>query len=512
MSRKPAPRTTALVAVLVLALLGGGVGLWLANRDSGPGEEFVTVRGTELWLEGERFRTAGSNSYWPAFADPLVVDSIFQAAADNDFGIMRMWAFNDIGDPADPTTSIDAQNTNTYFQYWDGEKPVQNEGENGLVKLDYAIASAKERGVRLVLPFVNNWGPYGGMGQYVSWAGLDDHGAFYTDPQIKAWFKDWVTYLLNRTNTITGVKYKDEPAIAIWELANEPRCDGVTQFPSQDCSNETIVPWVEEMAAHFKSIDSKHILGLGDEGFMCSQETGHWAYTCSTGQDSLAFAQLDDIDIVGLHVYPDHWDTDVEWSRQWILDHVAIAEEVGKPIFIGEYGWRGSAPRNAVFDDWIGAFEAADGAIALHWRMPPRNEFSTPPDSDGFTTYCPSAVCTQASYRSRGMATGERDFPPVAEVDFVNAVSGGTTTIDVLANDVSLYGEIDRASVDLDPETAGVQSELTVPAGELSVADGVVTFVAAEGFTGRVELSYVVSDTAGLASTPTTFVLQVSGG
>ena len=512
MSRKPARLTPLLAAALVLVVAAGGVGFWLANRDTGPGEEFVTVHGNELRLEGERFRAAGSNSYWPAFADAAVVDAIFQAASDNDHRVMRMWAFNDIGDPADPTTSIDPQNTNTYFQYWDGQKPVQNEGENGLVKLDYAIASAKDRGIRLVLPFVNNWGPYGGMGQYVSWAGLDDHGAFYTDPQIKQWFKDWVTYLLNRTNTYTGVKYKDEPTIAIWELANEPRCDGVPQFPSEDCSSETVVAWVEEMAAHFKSIDSNHILGLGDEGFMCSEETGHWAYTCSTGQDSLAFAQLDDIDIVGLHVYPDHWDTDAQWSRQWILDHVAIAEEVGKPIFIGEFGWRGAAPRNVVFDDWISAFEEAGGDIALHWWMQPRNEFSTPPDSDGFTTYCPSAVCTQTKYRSLGMATGERDFPPVPEVDFVTARSGGTTTFVLLENDVSLYGEIDPSSIDLDPQTDGVQSELTVPAGRLSVADGLVTLDAADGFTGRVELSYTVSDTGGLTSAPTAFVLQLSEG
>ena len=493
-------------------LVGGGTLVWFASRDKGPGPEFLTTRGTDLYLGGERFAAAGSNNYWPAFAQAPVVDSVFQAAADNDFKVMRIWAFNDIGDPADPTTSIDSQNTNTYFQYWDGEKPAQNEGENGLVKLDYAVASAKERGIKLVMPFVNNWGPYGGMGQYVSWAGLDDHGAFYTDPQIKQWYKDWVTYLLNRTNTITGVKYKDEPTIGIWELANEPRCDGVPQFPAKDCSSETIVAWGEEMAAHFKSIDSKHILGLGDEGFMCSQESGHWAYTCSTGQDSLAFAQLEDIDIVGLHVYPDHWETDVAWSRQWILDHLAIAEQVGKPIFIGEYGWRGEEPRNVVFHDWISAFEEGGGDLALSWWMQPRTEHSTPLNTDGFLTYCPSAVCTQTTYRSRGMASGARNWPPVTEVDLVSATAGQTITFDLLANDVSVYGEIDRTSVDLDPEADGVQAELSILEGELSVADGVLTFTAASDATGRVDVSYTVSDTGGLTSAPTNIALQVSAG
>jgi len=509
MTRKPL--ILSLAALLAVVLVGGGVVVWFAGRDTGPGPEFVTVKGTELWLEGERFRAAGSNSYWPAFAEPPVVDSIFQAAADNDFTVMRMWAFNDIGDPADPTTSIDPQNTNTYFQYWDGTAPAQNEGENGLVKLDYAIASAKERGLKLVLPFVNNWGPFGGMGQYVAWAGLEDHGAFYTDPQIKQWYKDWVTYLLNRTNTITGVAYKDEPTIAIWELANEPRCDGVPQFPSQDCSSETIVAWVEEMAAHVKSIDAKHIVGLGDEGFLCTQPEGHWTYNCSTGQDSTAFAQVKDIDIVGMHVYPDHWGTDAAWSRQWILDHVAIADEVGKPVFIGEYGWRGDAPRNVVFDDWMGAFEEAGGDIGLYWWMQVRSEHSTPNDSDGFTAYCPSAVCTQTSYRSRAMATGSTDFPPVPDNDLVTAVAGRPVTIDLLANDVSLYGQLDPASVDLDVEAAGVQSRLGLPEGEASVEGGVLTFTASDALTTRLTLSYLVSDGEGrVAATPATVAVLPS--
>ena len=49
------------------------------------------------------------------------------------------------------------------------------------------------------------------------------HDDFYTDPTIIGWYKEWIAHVLERTNTLTGVRYKDDPTIAMWELGNEPR-------------------------------------------------------------------------------------------------------------------------------------------------------------------------------------------------------------------------------------------------------------------------------------------------
>ena len=526
-------RTIAAVGLVVALAAGTGIALGAADRggdepaagaeDGTPGPtassapvdlaEFVQRDGTGFTLDGEPFYASGSNNYRPMFLDGPVVDQIMAAAAENEHPVLRAWAFTDIGDPADPTTSIDPQNATTYFQSWDADAgaPAFNDGADGLERLDRVVASAKEHGVRLVLPFVNNWGPFGGMDQYVQWAGGEYHDDFFTDERIRGWYQDWVEHLLTRVNTITGVAYRDEPTIMAWELANEPRCLASGRYePSPDCDAETITEWATTMAAHVKSIDPNHLLGLGDEGWLCTGGgEGHWAYDCSQGVDGEAIARIDEIDMVGLHVYPDHWGTSVEWSERYVLDHVALAEEVGKPVFIGEYGWRGADPRNVVFHRWMSAFFGAGGDVALYWLMQPRDEYTTPPDSDGFTAYCPSAVCTQAGYWTRG-ARGDTDLPPVADVDVLAAVVDAGGQVDLLANDVSLYSTVDRASVDLDPEASGVQSELALEGGTLTVADGVLTIVATPGWTGREEVEYTVSDAEGRVSAPASVTVRVA--
>jgi len=105
---------------------------------------------------------------------------------------------------------------------------------------------------------------------------------------------------------------------------------------------------------------------------------------------------------------------------------------------------------------------------------------------------------------------GQRELPPVAEVDVLMTVVGAPGSVDLLANDVSLFSTLDVASVDLDPETDGVQSELTVEAGELAVVDRVLTFTPAPGYSGRSEVMYTVSDADGLVSAPAMVTLRVS--
>jgi mannan endo-1,4-beta-mannosidase len=77
---------------------------------------------------------------------------------------------------------------------------------------------------------VNNLQAYGGKTQYVNWAWQEGVGlsssndSFFFDPSIRRYFKNYLTVLLTRKNSLTGIEYRNDPTIFAWELINEPRC------------------------------------------------------------------------------------------------------------------------------------------------------------------------------------------------------------------------------------------------------------------------------------------------
>ncbi|KAJ7982569.1 Mannan endo-1,4-beta-mannosidase-like protein [Quillaja saponaria] len=123
--------------------------------------------------------------------------------------------------------------------------------------LDFVVLEARKYRVKLILSLSNNYHDFGGRPQYVQWAEdarvpVSNDDDFYTNPIIKAYYKNHIKLVLTRINTVTKITYKDDATIMTWELMNEPRCQ-------VDFSGKTINGWVHEMAAYVKSIDNKHL-------------------------------------------------------------------------------------------------------------------------------------------------------------------------------------------------------------------------------------------------------------
>ena len=243
---------------------------------------------------------------------------LFDITARNGFTIVRAWAHG-----VTPDYSII------------NEDGTYNEGL--LRGLDYAIAEARKRGLKLILSFTSNWTPAGGVDQFAELAGVE-HNDFFTDATAKKLYKDYVKTILTRTNTITGVKYSDDPTIMAWDLINEPVC--------RKCKSGTLPAWIKEMAAYVKSLDSNHLLTVGEEGFYSKTKASLSAnpapeagWAAEYDQDFVVDHSDPNIDFASFHGWPDLWaKQDSTFWKNWIDQHVKDAEIIGKPLIFEEFG------------------------------------------------------------------------------------------------------------------------------------------------------------------------------
>ena len=113
--------------------------------------------------------------------------------------------------------------------------PAGKYNEEAFVALDKIIDDASKSGVKLILALNDNWHLQDGLFQYVEWGNSMGTGDFFTDPKIIQLFKDHIATVVNRTNTLNGRQYKDEPAIFAWDLINELRDGCNTSAPNATC-------------------------------------------------------------------------------------------------------------------------------------------------------------------------------------------------------------------------------------------------------------------------------------
>lgn len=232
----------------------------------------------------------------------------------------------------------------------------------------------------------------GGADQYTEWAGyhaLIDHSFFFIDPTIKALYKQHVHFMLTRVNMVNGVQYMDDPTVFAWGLINEPRCTQCSPGIISVCGwgadewlmggliathPPTFLPthtqaWASEMASFIKSIDPKHLVTLGSEGFYHAdhqlQDINPGEYVvrvcvgvcvrlmmwCSThpnthhphiprwasyeGQHFITDHASPHIDFASIHLWPSNWqahDQDA-FVHAWLTQHMKDAAALGKPVW-----------------------------------------------------------------------------------------------------------------------------------------------------------------------------------
>jgi mannan endo-1,4-beta-mannosidase len=346
------------------------------------------------------------------------------------------------------------------------------------------------------------------MDTYVTWNKGQYHDQFYTDPTIRQWYKNWISHVLNHVNKTTGVAYKDDPAIMAWELSNEPECGGTGPpkgLPTSGaCTNQTIINWITDAASYIKSIDSNHLVAVGDEGFFCGSASSAGSVSCApggSGVDSQGFSGVRQIDLVGFHLYPDTWGASIASSEDFIRQHLQEASTLVKPVYMGEFGLESNNVKEVIYNDWTNLILNGGGSGAMFWNVPsgvpaPSAAQGTSEIDASFNEYEGSPVLWLMSDFAEMMAGSTQQLPPVAGYQWATAPPGELATLNVLSNDVA-YGEnvtIDPTTIDLDPNTPGQQTSFAVNGGVFSVVGQAVQFTPQTGFVGSVTGSYTVAD------------------
>lgn len=94
-------------------------------------------------------------------------------------------------------------------------------------------------------------------------------------------YKNWISHLLNRVNTITKceerctkahhrhsaqhrVAYKNEPTILAWDVINEPTLTANFDRNRNVAVGTTLTTWINDMIGHIRRLQAKQLVFVGD--------------------------------------------------------------------------------------------------------------------------------------------------------------------------------------------------------------------------------------------------------
>jgi len=327
--------------------------------------DFITVQGDKLKDGAADFRFASLN-YPGAILDPdFSKEDALRTLAAMGGQVTRTYV--------PPVKRYDNANASSALVLGPDANGQMQFSEEGFQKLDKFLALANQYGIRVIIPFVDQWQWVGGIESYVNFrypgtisndaAHDDDAWKFYTDPLVISDFKQVIHYMMNRVNTYTGVAYKDDKAILAWETGNELGGYNQDKFPQA---------WTTEIARYIKQDEHPSQLLLD----------GRFAVNADSLNDP-------NIDIVGNHFYTGNF------MDKLTADQALTTGK--KPYILGEFGlYTSAAPVEALYN---AALQNGTAGIMI-WSLRPHKE-------DGGFYWHDEDPGNWASYHWPGFASGD---------------------------------------------------------------------------------------------------------
>jgi len=338
-----------IVIVVAIEFLWNAIGGYATERST----SFVKASGTSFTVDGKPFFVTGINNYYLPYATETEVTTVLDDAVALGANVVRTFLVPVIGSPDDDSTTIwkfrnhrtDSLNVNgNFLLYWDNGTNEMgiNEAQNGIPKIDFLITEVKKRQLRLIIAFLDFWDFTGGIQQIVAWYNKaylslpkirgfpfarDDH-FFFADPRTRKDYQRWVQYVVNRINPQTGVRYRDDPTIMAWELANEANAK----------PDQLRLSWTEEMATFVKQKDPNHLVGSGNASIDLKEFD----------------ISLPTTDFGTWHGYPKYLQVSVDKLDRLISQYCNGAAKYQKPVLLEEFGFARSNPNQAAaYQEWV---------------------------------------------------------------------------------------------------------------------------------------------------------------
>lgn len=324
---------------------------------------FIKAQGTRFTADGKPFFVTGVNNHYLTFGSQAEVTRVLDDAVAMGANVVRTFLQPVIGSLDGSMVTIwqwqlqaDASDLGvkgTYLLYWDDRQGgmAVNDGANGMQKVDFLIAEASKRHLKLIIAFLDFWAYGGGAQQMRAWYGSEDKsGFFFRDRRTRRDYMAWVRHVVQRVNSITGIAYRDDPTIMAWELMNEG-----------NASPESLrLAWTAEMSAYVKFLDPNHLVSSGHANV----------------SDKLSDLAISTLDFGTWHGYPLYYNLTVQQFGDTITEFCQLAARANKPVLLEEFGYarsnKDSAGAYAMWLDKLG--RDPDCAGWMVWRLVSRQD------------------------------------------------------------------------------------------------------------------------------------------
>jgi hypothetical protein len=273
-----------------------------------------------LLLAGRPYRFGGANIEWlglagygpsdptgPHYASHYEIDDALATARELGATVVRSQT---MGDSAGCSACIEP------------ELGLFNDA--AFERIDYALASARAHGIRIIATLVGDDALSGGTGcVYLGWRGISvpncslvNMEPFWTDPTVIGDVQQHIAAVLGHVNVYTHVAYKNDPTILGWDLVN-----GGGSPPA----------WTRVIGRFIRGIDGRHLI-LSDA----------------------SNARFSVVDACVAFVYP-HWGLTPAVAKP----KVAACRAAHKPFLAYEYGWdRTNFPTVRALRSFLGSLQA----------------------------------------------------------------------------------------------------------------------------------------------------------